>query len=80
MSRLIDQPIQVTSRPSHLARSPEPVAFTWRGTRYRVTEILDTWEEAGRWWEQEPPATSWRVRVHSGGVVEFVILHMRPPE
>lgn len=80
MSRLIDQPIQVTSRPSLLARTPEPIAFPWRGSRYRVTEILDTWEEAGRWREEESPRTAFRVQTEGGGVFELVRLHTEPPE
>lgn len=63
MSRLINKPVQMTSRPSARARTPEPVSWVYNGGRYRVAEILDTWEEARRWWEQEPPAPAWRVRV-----------------
>ncbi|MFZ5815326.1 MAG: DUF6504 family protein [Bacillota bacterium] len=80
MSRLINRPVQMTSRPSALARTPEPVSWVHAGARYRVVEVLETWEEAGRWWEQEAPATAWRVRVQHGGVMELVMLHKQPPE
>lgn len=88
MSRIVNAPVAMTSRPTTWpgARGPEPVSWVHRGARYRVREILDCWEEAGRWWEfvdsettpQEAPATAWRVRVQSGGIVELLMLHTRP--
>ena len=82
LSRLINAPVLMTSRPSIWpgARGPEPVTWVYRGARYRVVEVLECWEEAGRWWEQEPPATAWRVRVQQGGVMELIMLHTSPPQ
>lgn len=71
MSRLIDQPIQVT------VAGGKPVSFVWRGARFRVTAIMDTWAEG---WEQEPPATAWRVQVHDKGEMELLMLHKQPSE
>lgn len=86
--RYINQVVPVTSRPSSWpgARGPEPVVWTWRGGRYRVKQIVDCWEEAGRWWEfqdstttpMEAPATTWRVMLQSGGIVELAMLHTQP--
>ncbi|WP_374713125.1 DUF6504 family protein [Symbiobacterium terraclitae] len=78
MARNIDQPIQVTAVPS--PDGPAPSSFVWRGARYRVEAILDCWEEAGRWWEKEAPATAWRVQTEGGGVMELVRVHSEPPE
>lgn len=78
MSRLIDQPIQVTAVPGRDGLTP--TSFVWRGARYRVVEVLDSWMEAGRWWEKEAPATAWRVMVQGGGVMELVRVHSEPPE
>lgn len=82
MSRIINQPVQMTARPSTWpgVRTPEPVSWVLRGARYRVAEILDCWEEAGRWWEQDAPATAWRVRVQHQGVMELIMLHTSPPQ
>lgn len=78
MSRLIDQPVQMTSVPSPDGMAPS--SFVWRGSRYRVEAILDCWAETGRWWEQEPPSTAWRVQVQGGGLLELIRLHTQPPE
>jgi hypothetical protein len=82
MSRLINQPVQMTMVPGDAAIGfgPAPSTFIWRGARYRVLELLESWEEIGRWWEKEPSATAWRVRVQHGGVMELVRLHAQPPE
>lgn len=77
MSRLIDQPIQVTAV---LGRDGlTPAWFIWRGAWYRVVEVLDSWMETGRWWEHEVPCTAFRVQVQDGGVMELIRLHTEPP-
>lgn len=78
MSRLIDQPIQVTAVLGRDGLTPS--SFVWRGARYRVVEVLDSWMETGRWWEQEASCTAFRVQTEGGGVFELVRLHQEPPE
>ena len=78
MARNIDQPIQVTAVPGRDGLTP--AWFIWRGSRYRVVEVLDSWMEAGRWWGQETPCTAFRVETEGGGVFELVRLHKEPPE
>src|SRR4051812_17567001 len=31
-------------------RDDAPAAFTWRGRRYTVLDVLDHWWETGAWW------------------------------
>lgn len=78
MSRLINQSIQVTAVPGPDGLTP--TTFAWRGTLYRVEAVLDSWEEAGRWWEKEEPATAFRVQVQGGGVMELLRVHSELPE
>ncbi|HYF94406.1 MAG TPA: DUF6504 family protein [Symbiobacteriaceae bacterium] len=37
-----------------------------------MEEVLDTWVEAGRWWEQENETQTWRIRTRKGGVFEII--------
>jgi hypothetical protein len=32
-----------------------PETLCWRGTTYRVVEVLATWHLRTRWWEQQTP-------------------------
>ena len=51
-----------------------PGAFVWRGRRYRVTAVLDTWSERTPWWRLAAAAvtppdlerTMWRVEASPG--------------
>jgi len=45
VSRIIDQPIQVTAVPSPDGLAPS--TFVWRGSSYRVEAVLDCWQETG---------------------------------
>ena len=47
MSRRVDEPVVVQ------LRDTRPVAFIWQGRRRIVREIVEEWQEAGRWWEGE---------------------------
>lgn len=47
MTKRYDDVIEVTSEPE---RSGAPLAFTWRGRRYAIDQLLDSWREAGEWW------------------------------
>lgn len=80
LSRRIDKPIQVTLIRDEAWDAMRPAAFTWRRGRYVVVEVLDRWEETGRWWEQEMQLTVWRVACRDGGVYELAVAHTQPPE
>lgn len=47
MSKRYDEAIEVTPDP---AQGGAPLAFSWRGRRYDVDQRLETWREAGEWW------------------------------
>ena len=60
-----------------------PVAFAWRGRRYRVTGVLGHWREDPGWWARSngtpvriEQADLWRVEARNGrpsrGVYELV--------
>jgi len=53
---LINQPIQVTAVSN--SDGLVPSSFIWRGSQYRLEAIRDSWEETGRWLEQEAPVTA----------------------
>jgi hypothetical protein len=44
VTRRYGHPIQVQ------ASLGRPLRFTWRGTRYQVHIVLDTWHLQDRWW------------------------------
>jgi hypothetical protein len=44
VTRRYGHPIQVQADNGH------PLSFIWRGTRYQVYAILDTWHLQDRWW------------------------------
>ncbi|HYG59382.1 MAG TPA: DUF6504 family protein [Symbiobacteriaceae bacterium] len=68
MTRILNRPADVTMGPGG-----RPVAFRWTGGRYRVREVLDSWLEAGRWWEQEGERQTYRVATVEGGVFELTL-------
>lgn len=68
MTRILNKPADVSMGPGG-----RPVAFKWPGGRYRVKEVLDSWVEAGRWWEQECEKRTYRVATVEGGVFELTL-------
>ena len=52
-----------------------PRSFLHARRRIRIQEILDTWEEAGRWWQGEEVRRVYRVLTTAGTVCE---LHHQP--
>jgi hypothetical protein len=74
MPRQINQVITVT------LVQDRPATFTWRRSRYTVAEVLDRWDEIGRWWEQEAELVVWRVMTPDGGVFELAMKRTQPPE
>lgn len=67
MSRLIEQPITAMTLDAKRA----PHRFTSQGRRWRVERALESWKDAGAWWEGESEKTFWRVIVVGGGIVEL---------
>ncbi len=49
MTKRYDEPIEVTP---DLRDRQAPLAFVWRGCRYEIDQLLDTWREAGEWWDR----------------------------
>ncbi|HEY8532051.1 MAG TPA: DUF6504 family protein [Limnochorda sp.] len=50
--------------------------FRWRGRRYVIEAILDSWQEAGCWWEGEPVTEGFHVAFRGGGT--GILLYRRP--
>lgn len=73
MSRLVDQPIEVFGVPSEDGQHGDiPTSFAWRGQCFRVRELLDTWPDAGAWWDGERESTFFRITVDEGTVFELL--------
>ena len=66
MSRIINRPVDVATGPGGL-----PTAFRFAGGRELIKEVLDSWVETGRWWEQEPELVAYRVATENGGLFEL---------
>lgn len=47
MSKRYDEPIDVTYPHGD---DDAPVAFRWRDRRYEVCQRLESWRDAGQWW------------------------------
>lgn len=69
MSRIINRLADVVVGPGGY-----PTSFRYAGGRERVQAILDSWVEAGRWWEQEPEQIAYRVATQNGGVFELTFI------
>jgi len=52
VTRRYGHPIQVQAYLGH------PLSFTWRGRRYQINTILDTWHLQDRWWAGEECGSS----------------------
>ncbi|NPV70066.1 MAG: hypothetical protein HPY55_05410 [Firmicutes bacterium] len=62
MSKVVNQPVLVITD-----AQVKPAKFFWRRW-FRVSRIMDTWAETGRWWEGEPERVIYRV-ISDGGMV-----------
>lgn len=69
MSRIINRPIDVATGPGG-----QPAAFRFAGGREVIREVLDSWVETGRWWEQEPELVAYRVSTQNGGLFELTFI------
>ncbi|MBM6404016.1 hypothetical protein JQN72_07145 [Phycicoccus sp. CSK15P-2] len=63
MARRHDEPVEVRSGAADggagaLTVGTGPRSFVWRGRRYTVCAVLDTWQERRAWWREvgEHPA------------------------
>ncbi|HEV2685933.1 MAG TPA: DUF6504 family protein [Actinomycetota bacterium] len=50
MSKRYEEPIDVEATDGSVE------AFSWRGKRYRVRQVLGRWREAGGWWRADDDA------------------------
>lgn len=66
MSKLINRPVPVASR-----SDGAPLCFRFRG-QHRVMRILETWREAGEWWEGRTGRQVYRVETEGGGIFELL--------
>jgi hypothetical protein len=57
MSRFYGLPIRVKRKPDG-----SPKSFLWRGQRYRIVAVYNTWHLMDRWWERGNP---WAARGES---------------
>jgi hypothetical protein len=48
-----------------------PAAFSWRGRRYEVRDVIGRWRIEGRWWEDGRDREYWRVEARGGAVVDL---------
>jgi hypothetical protein len=75
--RLIDEPIEVefSEPPLYEKKPPCPIAFTWRGVKYAIAEVLEEWEDYRRRGKMErnmvPGHISQALRKGSWGVGRF---------
>jgi hypothetical protein len=48
-----------------------PAAFSWRGNRYEVSDVIGRWRIEGRWWEDGRDREYWRVEARGGAVCDL---------
>ncbi len=53
VGRVINEPIQISRKPSLFNHRLVPDRFTWRGKDYRVNQIGGEWRVLGRWGQGE---------------------------
>lgn len=73
MSKIIDQPVLVEVDRS-CAEREVPKKFFWFKRWVKVKEIMDTWKEVGRWWDNDQEKTFFRVVSAEGGIYEVYSL------
>jgi hypothetical protein len=59
MTRRHDEPVEVRTgvEEGALAVDAGPRSFLWRGRRYAVCAVLDSWQERRAWWREVADAT-----------------------
>jgi hypothetical protein len=65
MSKIVDQPVLV------VCEKGKPKRFFWIKKWVNVKDVIDKWNEAGRWWDEEKEKTFYRVLASGGGVYEI---------
>ena len=56
MVRLVEEAIEVRVGDPQPAGGAAPEQFLWRGRLYRVTEVVDHWQERHAWWRSSEGA------------------------
>ena len=67
MSKLIDEPVQVTMREG----TDSPASFVWRRRQYRILHLGPRWHRLGKWWEGEPERVYLRAIAGNGGAYDL---------
>jgi len=65
VSKRYDEPIRV-ERDAGM-----PAAFSWRGRRYRVVDVIGRWRIEDRWWTSGREREYWRVEAGGGMVCDL---------
>ncbi|HVM12546.1 MAG TPA: DUF6504 family protein [Actinomycetota bacterium] len=50
-----------------------PAAFSWRGRRYEVADVIGRWRIEGRWWADGRDREYWRVEARGGAVCDLYL-------
>jgi hypothetical protein len=48
-----------------------PAAFSWRGRRWLVADVIGRWRIEGRWWAEGRDREYWRVEARGGAVFDL---------
>lgn len=48
-----------------------PAAFSWRGRRYEVRDVIGRWRIEGRWWADGRDREYWRLEATGGAVCDL---------
>ncbi len=62
--KLINKPVPVKSS------NGNPVLFSFRGSEFKVQDILDLWKDVGEWWNGEGEKAFYRVSLVGHGLAE----------
>ena len=65
MSRLVERPVTV------VAKDGVPCTVVDRGEQRRVSVVIDSWDEVGKWWENELEHHVFRVVMVDGAVLDL---------
>ena len=48
-----------------------PAAFSWRGRRWVVADVIGRWRIEGRWWAEGRDREYWRIEARGGAVFDL---------
>ena len=65
MSRLVERPVKV------VVKDGVPYMVVDRDVQRKVSVVIDSWDEVGKWWEDEPEHHVFRVVMVDGAVFDL---------